>query len=240
MAIVDGDNGDNVLDGTNSADVINGFGGDDILNGLGGSDVLDGGTGNDSLFGGSGTNTLTGGTGADSFIVDAFASFNSAVDTITDFQIGTDLVDVSAWGVSSFDQLQRFFSQTGFDARLDLLYNGQNHDIIFQGINPNNLTAADFTFDTSVAGEVIDIGNDGSTFHLFGGLGNDQITGGTGIDIILAGDGDDLINGSFGTNTLVGGAGVDTFFVAGLGGSQIHIIEDLKTALNRLTFRYGA
>ena len=117
MAIVDGDNGDNVLDGTNSADVINGFGGDDILNGLGGSDVLDGGTGNDSLFGGSGTNTLTGGTGADSFIVDAFASFNSAVDTITDFQIGTDLVDVSAWGVSSFDQLQRFFSQTGVMSR---------------------------------------------------------------------------------------------------------------------------
>ncbi|CAO3379224.1 cadherin-like domain-containing protein [Azospirillum argentinense] len=48
-------------------------------------------TGNDTLFGSSGADTLTGGAGSDRFL---FGAGNLAVDSITDFQIGQDLIEV--------------------------------------------------------------------------------------------------------------------------------------------------
>jgi large repetitive protein len=65
--------------------------------GVGGIDILDGGTGNDSLFGGVGNDNMTGGAGTDTFVISA--GFNNGNDTITDFAVGTDklqLVDLLA------------------------------------------------------------------------------------------------------------------------------------------------
>jgi Ca2+-binding RTX toxin-like protein len=55
--------------------------GDDILSGQGGRDFLSGGKGSD---------TLRGGAGADWFVFDTALNAVSNVDTITDFQPGTD------------------------------------------------------------------------------------------------------------------------------------------------------
>jgi subtilisin family serine protease/subtilisin-like proprotein convertase family protein len=75
-------NGDSIVIGNNL--------GDRIVGGLG-NDILTGGTGLDTLDGGAGSNTLTGGNGADKFILHTLG-----LDTIVDFQAGTDRLVLSA------------------------------------------------------------------------------------------------------------------------------------------------
>ncbi len=60
------------------------------LKGSGGNDVLVGRGGNDFLSGGKGSDSIRGGAGADRFVFDTALNANSNVDTITDFQPGTD------------------------------------------------------------------------------------------------------------------------------------------------------
>ena len=64
----------------------------DVLTGGAGTDTLIGGAGNDRLIAGSGTATLTGGAGNDTFV------FGKVLgkDTITDFSIKDDHLDLSA------------------------------------------------------------------------------------------------------------------------------------------------
>ena len=73
-----------------------------------GNDSLTGGSGADTLTGGGGADTLTGGAGADLFKYNAAAdspwtSSNTTVDSISDFLIGADQIDLSAfgWGAST-------------------------------------------------------------------------------------------------------------------------------------------
>ena len=66
MAVINGNNLNNVLLGTPFNDSINGFGGADILQGFNGNDFLNGGTGADSM---------RGGLGNDTYVVDNFGDF---------------------------------------------------------------------------------------------------------------------------------------------------------------------
>jgi Ca2+-binding RTX toxin-like protein len=107
--------GPDLLTGTTGADNIDGLAGNDTIRGLEGADtllgnddndILQGGDGNDNLDGGAGDDTVTGNAGADSLTggagVDGFF-YNDTVDggdTITDFELGTDLIFVSATGFS--------------------------------------------------------------------------------------------------------------------------------------------
>jgi T1SS-143 domain-containing protein len=102
----EGGSGDNVLTGTAGDDqlyghagndTLNGGAGNDILRGGSGNDKLDGGLGNDILVGGTGNDTLTGGLGKDVFRWekgDAGTAGNPAVDTITDFTLADDVLDL--------------------------------------------------------------------------------------------------------------------------------------------------
>jgi Ca2+-binding RTX toxin-like protein len=91
---LDGGNGDDRLIGGVGNDTLLGGNGNDRLIGGVGNDTLLGGNGNDLLSGGAGADFLTGGNGADVF---SYVNFNdsllSGYDRITDFQIGTDLLD---------------------------------------------------------------------------------------------------------------------------------------------------
>ena len=91
---------------TSSTDMMAGVGNDlnnviqgsfslDTLIGKKGNDTLLGAEGNDRIVGGIGEDTLTGGDGADRFY--RWRS-NTGVDTITDFQVGGDLLCFSARG----------------------------------------------------------------------------------------------------------------------------------------------
>lgn len=100
--------GDDLLYGSAQADRLLGFGGQDTLRGGKGNDVLAGGVGNDKLLGGEGNDLirgdegadylrggagrdlLTGGAGSDHFVFGA----NDGRDKITDFQNGTDRLEI--------------------------------------------------------------------------------------------------------------------------------------------------
>ncbi|CAK2470412.1 serralysin [Vibrio crassostreae] len=77
--------------------------GNDNLDGGDGNDGLRGGTGNDTLVGGSGDDVLIGGLGDDILIGDEDSDlfkwvdepFQDDVDTITDFALGEDHLDIS-------------------------------------------------------------------------------------------------------------------------------------------------
>ncbi|MCE3289593.1 MAG: hypothetical protein K0R83_1605, partial [Caulobacter sp.] len=137
---INGSAGANTINGSSLYETINGLAGADTLNGLGGNDVLNGGSeadklnggeGDDVLIGGAGQDTLTGGTGADVFV---FGPGDGA-NTITDFQDGVDLIDVSAYGgYSSIVQMaggaKVIFADGGY--------------AILTGIQAANITADDF------------------------------------------------------------------------------------------------
>jgi T1SS-143 domain-containing protein len=102
----EGDGNGNTLTGTGNDDQIYGYGGNDTLNGGAGNDILrggsgndtlDGGIGNDILVGGSGNDSLTGGAGRDIFRWekgDAGTAGTPAVDTVTDFTLNADVIDL--------------------------------------------------------------------------------------------------------------------------------------------------
>lgn len=64
------------------------------LEGLLGNDDLRGGGGGDTLVGGAGNDRLTGGAGADHFLFNAALGPLPNLDTITDFEIGVDAIDL--------------------------------------------------------------------------------------------------------------------------------------------------
>ena len=95
--VLNGTSGNNFLSGTALAETINGLGGRDSLVGNAGNDSLDGGAGADRLTGGAGTDLLIGGSGADRFIFTSTTeSPTGAGDHISDFQHGSDVIDLKA------------------------------------------------------------------------------------------------------------------------------------------------
>ena len=83
------------LGGNDFAQEMRGDAGSNTLLGQGGDDVLLGFEGVDTLSGGTGLDTLTGGTGADTFFFDqALGATN--VDTITDHEVGIDVIRLSS------------------------------------------------------------------------------------------------------------------------------------------------
>ncbi len=94
---------DNELTGNAADNVLKGMDGNDILIGGWGRDTLYGGSGNDIIDGGSGQDRLIGGTGSDTFVFSApsDSSAFSLPDVITDFEPGTDKIDLSAIDAAS-------------------------------------------------------------------------------------------------------------------------------------------
>ena len=83
-----GGKGNDIMLGGSGNDVLFGSRGADILNGGDGNDILLGGKGDDLLTGGLGSDVLTGGNGNDKFLL----ATNAGTDTITDFEVGKDLL----------------------------------------------------------------------------------------------------------------------------------------------------
>ncbi|MDA8707977.1 hypothetical protein N9M10_01245 [Hellea sp.] len=199
-----GTSGNDTLLGTSGSDTLNGLGGDDTLDGLGG------------------TNTLTGGTGIDTFIVSVRGRNDT---TITDFEDGLEVIDLSGIGVSSFDQLVPFLSQVGTSVRLSTLANTTTERLTINNITLADISAADFIFDTDATARNITGTNSQNT--IFGGLGDDIINGGTNSESIHGGDGDDYISAGTGANNIYGGEGIDTFAVNARG-SNTTTIRDFE------------
>ncbi len=129
---------DNIL-GELGEDTLDGGNGNDVLRGGDAGDTLIGGAGADALFGDGGDDFLTGGAGADRFVIRA----NEGFDTITDFEIGTDVIDLSVNAFfSNFADVQDAALQFGSSVAISV---GSNV-ILIEDTLLSDLSASDFLF----------------------------------------------------------------------------------------------
>ena len=136
---IGGGQGDDRLFGGRGDDVLYGDAGADVLKGGPGADKLWGGSGADVLDGGPGADALDGGIGTDTFI---FAPGHGD-DVITDFRNGQDVIDVSAFGLAGFDDLD--VSARAQGALIDLTDHGGG-TILLEEFHIAGLDAPDFLF----------------------------------------------------------------------------------------------
>ncbi len=166
------------------------------------SDVITGTNGADVLIGGGAADNLTGGAGADIFrYQSASESGPTTSDTITDFLVGEDRIDLTGTLPTSISVARIagggsvVFAETRTGA--------------FQAFVQNaNLNGTDFIYTGSFGVFVI-----GSTEA-------DVIQGTNAPDPILGNGGDDVITGGGGADAIEGGAGRDTFRYTALGDSN--------------------
>ena len=168
-----GDDTDNTIEGGAGWDDLEGLGGNDSLSGGAGVDVLDGGAGND---------VMTGGADVDIFVFEE----GHGNDTITDFEDGTDIIDLRALdGVTQLDDLSIADDGNGNA----VITTSPGNTITLTGISAEDLDADDFVFSTT--------GDDT----------DNTIEGGWWSDTIEGLGGDDSLTGSAGADTFVFGAG---------------------------------
>lgn len=95
LSIKENDSTSSTVDAEDDSDtLLEGGEGNDILTGLGGDDELVGGGGSDLLIGGPGRDEMTGGAGPDVFQW-ATGDLDGSLDTILDFTISEDILDLS-------------------------------------------------------------------------------------------------------------------------------------------------
>jgi Ca2+-binding RTX toxin-like protein len=242
-----------ILAGGDGNDELSGGNGNDMLTGGLGNDRLQGGAGNDRLFGdgnapasgglrlavatvggadvldgGLGADVLTGGEGADRFVIGT-----DAVDTITDFKPGEDVLDVSALlagNANPFADGRLRIEVRGSDTALvfdaDGAGPGAGADVaLIKNVAATDLLAASFTATAGGTPVVVDpsptsvITGTSRADTLIGtaardvmrGLGgNDVLHGGAGNDRIDGGEGNDQLFGDEGHDLLLGGLGNDS------------------------------
>lgn len=137
--LVGGSGADYMLGGASGDKLFGGTEGDQMF-GEAGNDVLWGEAGNDTLSGGAGDDIMGGGSGNDRFV---FLN-NFGDDTVLDFSIGSDLIDLSAVSaITSFSDLVQNHLSTG-STGATITVGGD--EIVLNGINQNNLTDSDFIF----------------------------------------------------------------------------------------------
>ena len=116
-----GGNGNDTISGGDGLDKLFGEAGNDTINGNAGNDSIDGGAGNDTINGGAGIDTLTGGANADRFVFSSVADIGTnaniaLLETITDFQSGTDRIDLTAIDANTITNGNQTFNYIGGNA----------------------------------------------------------------------------------------------------------------------------
>ena len=118
---ITGNDADNTLRGGGGDDTLQGGGGIDMLFGQGGGDLLVGDDGDDMLLGQDGDDELDGGRGNDTLVGGATAGQSDiykfrpgdGLDTIQDFEVGVDFLDMTAFLFGDQSNASSFFSRIG-------------------------------------------------------------------------------------------------------------------------------
>ena len=174
------------LTGTGFRDVLFGGNAADRIAGGDGSDTLVGGANNDQLTGGGGEDVLFGGAGNDIFI---YNTREFGGDTIRDFTIAGDRIDLSGLNVADLASLKPFMTQDGDDVVITLGYDSSTESIRLVDVTLNQLTAANFVFNTSAT--ALNLTGTGFRDVLFGGNAADRLAGGNGSDTLVGGANND-------------------------------------------------
>ncbi|WP_420862958.1 calcium-binding protein [Algirhabdus cladophorae] len=180
-------------------------------------------SGNDLLTDDEGLDTLRGGDGADTF---RFVAEDGETDIVLDFEVGTDVLDFSRWGVETFEQLG--FADSGDGGTL-VSFGAEA--VLLEGVDltsAGDLTSADIIFaavqddpDDPVQGGETITGTEGrdvidATYEdADGNMINDDgqtILGLKGADKIFDGAGDDVVRGGRGRDVFQAGEGADAYY----------------------------
>ena len=158
--------GDAAFDNFVSIENLTGSDFNDILNGDSSGNVINGGTGYDTIKGYGGNDTLSGGVGKDNFVFNAALDGSTNVDTITDFNVAADtmqldnafftaLTATGALAASAFKDI----ANGSKDASDRIIYNSDTGNLYYDAdgsgdafgnvkfatlANQADLTAADF------------------------------------------------------------------------------------------------
>jgi len=172
-----------------------------IENAIGGSgaDTIIGNSAANTLTGNAGNDTLTGGAGADVFVV----TLNGGRDVITDFVVGTDKIDASAYGA------YQSIVQSGSDTVITFA-TGVTETL--KGVTASTVTSSSFI---GLSGSTTPPPPSGITVN--GTSGNDNLVGGSGDDTLNGLGGNDRLDGRAGADAMNGGTGNDTYVVDNLG-----------------------
>ncbi|KZL06019.1 calcium-binding protein [Pseudovibrio sp. Ad26] len=125
---------------TDGDDVIHGGDQGDTLYGGFGNDTLHGYEGDDTLIGGDGDDILTGGAGNDTFRFE-YTYFGN--DTITDFDVDTEVIQFEFGVLTSFGELLEAASDMGTDVVIQL---DDETSITLNGVQTDNLQESNFEF----------------------------------------------------------------------------------------------
>lgn len=187
--------------------------GDQVLTSAFPGASLVGGAGSDTLNASQGGDHLTGGGGADTF---AFKAIPWSAGRITDFQVGTDKLDLSALYANGYrgadsvtDGYVRFVADGAGGSKVILDVDGPAggstlayHVVTLQGVAAAGLNAANVLHGMS---------SSPSTPPPSGGSGGQVLTSTHPGASLIGGSGADVLNASQGGDQLTGGAGADTF-----------------------------
>ncbi|MBJ3764305.1 hypothetical protein ILP92_16275 [Maribius pontilimi] len=182
-----------------------------------------GNAGNDILQDSAGTQRLTGGSGADTF---RFVAGDGVQDRVSDFQLGIDLIDISAWGVTFFDQLtltERVNGQGNPTGDVTLEFGSESVRLDgFSDADIASFGATDFIFADGppATGNGVVKGTSGNDIINVSFMDEDGdmisdngqlIQGMDGADSIYDGAGDDTVEGGAGRDQLYAGGGSDAY-----------------------------
>ena len=202
--------GDTVEDRQAGGQLHSGGAGDDLLISQAGADTLRGAAGDDILVGSADGATLTGGAGADLFVPGG----QTARTRITDFELGTDRIDLSGWTMLRGPG-QLSIAETGTGARIT--YRDAVIEVTRAGggsLSADDLFGTAFSWPDAIPiiDEPLGMVLQGATAddEILGGALADTLTGGAGDDTNYGGDGADQLDGGAGNDLLGGGAGGDT------------------------------
>ena len=139
---LNGDAGNDLLEGGGNDDTLNGGDGDDVLKGEDGNDILSGGAGRDIIQPGGHTSSaggseasISGGADGDVFVIrNSDYPSGTTTKTITDFTVGSDLLDTIGMGTATI-------TQSGSDT---LITYSSNKIIKLVGVTASTVTSACF------------------------------------------------------------------------------------------------
>ena len=151
-------------------------------------------------------------------------------DTIFDFNVGEDLIDLRAFDrISSFEQIP--IDQSGNDTIIDLTEFGGGV-IRLSDVEPSDFDASSFVLTVLGTEQDDEIVGSAASESIFAVDGDDVIVADAGDDIVFAGNGDDVIVGGEGDDELLGHGGADSF-VYGIGDGH-DVVYDFTNGVDRI------
>ena len=234
-----GNGGPDILIGGAGDNTLYGGAGNDLLVGEGDTDLLIGGKGNDTLIGGAYLDRLSGGAGRDVFVISNNSlEAHPLPDTVRDFEIGKDRIDLSglrdksdALTLSDIGLVKhegKFWLTTpstidsaGHDRMAHVHFSGEKGKL--EDLREKFLVAEHFIFKDGYGALIsgrdaaklfgtksgdLIMGN-GLKNTISGGKGADTLLGGASGDTLKGGAGQDVLSGGFGNDRLEGGGGDD-------------------------------